>query len=89
MIGWMVQNFVVTAILAGCVWAVCRIGRIGPVGQHALWLVLLVKLITPPLVAWPWAISRVSAPLRASSPSEQQFGVRLLEPQTHSTPVWG
>jgi hypothetical protein len=71
MIWWMLQNFVVTAILAGVVWAVCRIGRIGPVGQHALWLVLLVKLITPPLVSWPWAISHaVSVPLRTSVRSE-------------------
>jgi beta-lactamase regulating signal transducer with metallopeptidase domain len=56
MIWWILQNFVVTAFLAGCVWAVCRSGRIGPVGQHALWLVLLVKLLMPPLVNWPWAI---------------------------------
>jgi beta-lactamase regulating signal transducer with metallopeptidase domain len=56
MIWWILQNFVVTAALAGCVWAVCRWGHIGPVGQHALWLVLLVKLLTPPLVNWPWAI---------------------------------
>src|SRR3954467_7272950 len=29
---------------------------VGPVGRHALWLIVLVKLLTPPLVVWPWAV---------------------------------
>jgi hypothetical protein len=52
---WLFQNVIVTAGLALIVAAVCRTGRIGPVGRHALWLVVLVKFVTPPLVVWPWA----------------------------------
>jgi beta-lactamase regulating signal transducer with metallopeptidase domain len=56
MLWWTVQNVVVTAVLAGVVWAVCRVGRVGPVVRHALWVVVLVKMVTPPLVAWPWGV---------------------------------
>jgi beta-lactamase regulating signal transducer with metallopeptidase domain len=52
---WIFQNLVVTAALAGVVAAICRFGRIGPVGRHALWVLVLVKFVTPPLLAWPWA----------------------------------
>src|SRR5436305_1419237 len=53
---WTVQNLVVTAILTGLVWVVCRLLGIGPAARHALWLVVLLKMLTPPLVAWPWAV---------------------------------
>src|SRR6188768_969868 len=52
---WIFQSLVTTAALAATVALVCRFGRIGPVARHALWLVVLVKFITPPLVVWPWA----------------------------------
>jgi len=55
---WIFQNVVVTAALALVVAMVCRVSlfRIGPVARHALWLVVLVKFVTPPLVVWPWAM---------------------------------
>jgi len=52
---WLFQNVVITAGLALAVAMICRIGRIGPVARHALWLVVLVKFVTPPLVVWPWS----------------------------------
>jgi beta-lactamase regulating signal transducer with metallopeptidase domain len=52
---WIFQNVVVTAALAGIVLLLCRFGRIGPVARHALWVLVLVKFVTPPLVVWPWA----------------------------------
>src|SRR6185436_6816234 len=52
---WIFQSLVTTAALAATVAIVCRFGRIGPVARHALWVVVLVKFITPPLVVWPWA----------------------------------
>ena len=52
---WLFQNLVITAALAAVVVAVCRLTRIGPVARHALWLLVLVKFVTPPLVVWPWA----------------------------------
>ena len=52
---WIFQSLVTTAALAAMVALICRFGRIGPVARHALWVVVLVKFITPPLVVWPWA----------------------------------
>lgn len=52
---WLFQNVVVTALLAGAVAVICRTTRIGPVARHALWVIILVKFITPPVLVWPWA----------------------------------
>jgi beta-lactamase regulating signal transducer with metallopeptidase domain len=52
---WIFQSLVTTAALAATVAILCRFGRIGPVARHALWVVVLVKFVTPPLVVWPWA----------------------------------
>ncbi len=56
MAGWLLENGIVTAVLAALVWALCRWGRIGPVWRHALWMVVLLKLLMPPVVSWPWAV---------------------------------
>ncbi len=47
---WFFQNAVVTAILACGVLVMCRFVRIGPVARHALWVLVLVKFVTPPIV---------------------------------------
>ncbi|HEX7779412.1 MAG TPA: M56 family metallopeptidase [Vicinamibacterales bacterium] len=52
---WLFQNVVITTALAVIVLIVCRLTRIGPVARHALWVLVLVKFVTPPLVVWPWA----------------------------------
>jgi beta-lactamase regulating signal transducer with metallopeptidase domain len=52
---WIFQNLVSTAALALVVAAVCRFTRIGPVARHALWVLVLIKFVTPPLLVWPWA----------------------------------
>jgi beta-lactamase regulating signal transducer with metallopeptidase domain len=54
MLWWLAENTVFAAILAGIVALICRCFRPGPAVRHALWLVVLVKLLTPPLVHWPW-----------------------------------
>ena len=51
---WIFQSLVTTAALAALVAVVCRFGRIGPVARHALWVLVLVKFVMPPLVVWPW-----------------------------------
>jgi beta-lactamase regulating signal transducer with metallopeptidase domain len=56
---WILQNVAIAAVLAAAVALICRVTRIGPVTRHALWLLVLVKLITPPLVVWPWAVPDV------------------------------
>jgi beta-lactamase regulating signal transducer with metallopeptidase domain len=73
---WIFQSLVTTAALAAAVAIVCRFGRIGPVARHALWVIVLVKFITPPLVVWPWAapdplgLSRAQEITEAMVPSE-------------------
>jgi beta-lactamase regulating signal transducer with metallopeptidase domain len=52
---WIFQNVVSTAALVLVVAAVCRLTRNGPVARHALWVLVLIKFVTPPLVVWPWA----------------------------------
>jgi beta-lactamase regulating signal transducer with metallopeptidase domain len=52
---WVFQNLVLTAALAAIVLLLCRAGRLGPVVRHALWVLVLVKFVTPPIVVWPWA----------------------------------
>jgi beta-lactamase regulating signal transducer with metallopeptidase domain len=56
MIEWMAHNAVVATILAALVWLICHWKRLGPTARHALWLLVLIKLLTPPLVTWPWAL---------------------------------
>ena len=53
MLWWLLQNTVTAALLAGVVCALCRLGRFRPAVRHALWLVVLLKLLTPPVVVWP------------------------------------
>src|SRR5262245_40288169 len=55
MLWWLAQNALAAAVLAIIVAAVCRLGRFSPPVRHALWLVVLIKLLTPPIVAWPWS----------------------------------
>jgi beta-lactamase regulating signal transducer with metallopeptidase domain len=63
---WLFQNVVITTALAVLVMVICRASRIGPVARHALWVLVLVKFVTPPLVVWPW-------------PAPDPLGVAALE----------
>ena len=48
-------------LLSVAVEAACRLGRFRPALCHALWLVVLVKLIVPPVVAWPVSSETLAA----------------------------
>jgi beta-lactamase regulating signal transducer with metallopeptidase domain len=52
---WLAHNTLFAAILAVGVYLACRLFRFRPAVRHVLWLVVLIKLVTPPLVNWPWA----------------------------------
>ena len=71
---WIFQNVGVTAVLAAVVALICRTTRLGPVARHALWVLVLVKFVTPPLVSWPW-----TAP--------DPFGVSALDARSDASPV--
>jgi beta-lactamase regulating signal transducer with metallopeptidase domain len=51
----LVQHFAICAVLALAVAFVCRVGRLRPAVAHLLWLVVLIRLVVPPVVAWPWS----------------------------------
>jgi hypothetical protein len=63
MLWWLVQNTVGAAVLAVLVALFCGLVRPRPAGRHALWLVVLVKLLAPPLVSWPWTPWEVGRPV--------------------------
>lgn len=53
---WAFQNIVVTAVLALVVAMICRMRGLSPVVRHALWVIVLIKFVTPPLMVWPWHV---------------------------------
>jgi beta-lactamase regulating signal transducer with metallopeptidase domain len=55
MLWWLAETTVIAGVLAGAAALLCRLLRPRPAVRHALWLVVLLKLLTPPLVSWPWA----------------------------------
>ena len=58
---WLIfQHLAVTAVLVGWVAFVCRLFRPSAAVQHGLWTVVLLKLMIPPVVTWPWAVSDVA-----------------------------
>src|SRR5207249_3369307 len=63
MLWWLVQNTVVAAVLAGLVALICGVARPRPAVRHALWLVVLMRLMTPPLIDWPWTAWDVGHPV--------------------------
>ena len=55
MVGWIAETTLVAAGIALVAWFASRVLASGPTVRHALWLVVLIKLVTPPLFSWPWA----------------------------------
>src|SRR5260370_18713090 len=53
MLGWLARRTVAAAALAVVVAIACCVGRFGPAVRHALWLIVLIKLLMPPIYQWP------------------------------------
>jgi beta-lactamase regulating signal transducer with metallopeptidase domain len=60
---WLILHTATVAVLAGAAVLVGR--RLAPAARHLLWLVVLVKLLTPPLLVWPWGLP---TPMEATEP---------------------
>jgi beta-lactamase regulating signal transducer with metallopeptidase domain len=56
---WLGQNTIAVALLIPLVLVACRLCRNRPAVQHVLWLVVLLKFVTPPIVAWPWTAQEI------------------------------
>ena len=76
---WLLENALVVTIAGAIAWLCCRHPRVRPAVCHAIWLVILIKLVTPPLISWSWLFGSVpggdaatpvveSAPLAVGAP---------------------
>jgi beta-lactamase regulating signal transducer with metallopeptidase domain len=65
MLWWLTQQTLMVAVVAGLAAGLCRLRRLSPATRHALWLLVLVKFMTPPLVSWPWSPPRLVPDTRA------------------------
>jgi beta-lactamase regulating signal transducer with metallopeptidase domain len=67
MLGWSAQTTVIAMLLAAIAILASRSRRLGPAARHVLWLVVLIKLVAPPVVNWPWSPLKLwSAPTPAA-----------------------
>jgi bla regulator protein BlaR1 len=72
MLVWFAETSLIAVVLAAVAMVAGRWTRLGPGARHALWLVVMIKLVTPPLLSWPWAVSLASPPREvAASPGER------------------
>src|SRR5271165_2842745 len=55
MLAWFAETTIVVGVLSLVALAASRLRPISPSVRHALWLVVLIKFVTPLLVSWPWA----------------------------------
>jgi beta-lactamase regulating signal transducer with metallopeptidase domain len=57
---WLLQNTITIGVLVAIVALLSRRLRTRPALEHALWLIVLVKFVTPPIVIWPWPVRSVA-----------------------------
>jgi beta-lactamase regulating signal transducer with metallopeptidase domain len=85
MLWWLAETTVVAAVLAGAAALLCRRFRPRPAVCHALWLVVLLKLLTPPLMAWPWPTPE---PRADESPRAPPAELPVADPPDEAVTVW-
>ncbi|WP_020475084.1 M56 family metallopeptidase [Zavarzinella formosa] len=62
MIAWLLANTLTAALFAALVWTVIRFGRPAPGVRHALWLIVLFKLVSPVEFLWSVPVAALPAP---------------------------
>ena len=67
-IEYAIQNTLIAALFAVIVYFVTRVWRNPPIA-HLLWLLVLLKLIAPPLVALHWLPATMTRELTVPAPS--------------------
>ena len=58
---WFGQNTLAALLMIPCVTLACRLFRDRPAVQHLLWMVILLKFVTPPIVVWPWSVEELQS----------------------------
>ncbi len=71
LLGWFAETTLVASALAALAALLSKVRRLspGPAARHALWLMVMIKLVTPPLVHWPWS---VASPVVAARPEQRR-----------------
>src|ERR1700722_694102 len=67
MLGWSAQTTLIAMVLAAVAILASRSRRLGPAARHVLWLVVMIKLVAPPVVDWPWSPPELWSPPKSSS----------------------
>ena len=65
------SNALVAGLMAVVVFGISRIFR-RPALIHSLWLLVLIKLVTPPIVPVPIEVSWLERPSRVARPEERR-----------------
>jgi beta-lactamase regulating signal transducer with metallopeptidase domain len=96
MLPWLLENALVAAVLAGGLGLLQWRARLRPALAHALWLVVLARLVLPPVLHWPWSLpvalptptaAREPAASAAAEPVEvREWEWVPAEPGRHQTP---
>ena len=87
---WLVTNAIVVAGLYPIAWLLSRLCRTRPAAAHLVWLVLMAKLVAPPLVYWPWSLRQLADALTPAKPISQPVTINdTLAPSAENqrTPV--
>lgn len=79
---WCLQNMTMTAVMIAIVMLFSLAFQNRPAVQHVLWVVVLLKFVTPSIVAWPWQLPNVYG--GAASPVSHFFNA---EPPIDSLPA--
>ena len=56
----------------------CRFFRDRPAVRHLLWLVILIKFVTPPIVAEPWSVDQMQSAIRSTPDGSSSDDARLV-----------
>ncbi|MGP0069383.1 MAG: M56 family metallopeptidase [Isosphaeraceae bacterium] len=86
MLGWFVETTLVASGLAVVAALGGRLRSIGPTARHVLWLIVLVRLMTPPLVCWPWAAHWGDLGRPLISPADVRFAPVALADESPAPP---
>src|SRR5215207_9193741 len=80
-LSWIVSNLALAALLAAAAWIMHRRLR-QPAVAHVLWVLVLIKLVTPPLVSVPLQEARIKTPCEngacSCGPHPPSFTQRML-----------
>ncbi len=57
---WLAQNTVTIGLAVVVVALLCRLTPNRPALHHLLWLIVMLKFLTPPVVVWPWSMETIA-----------------------------